>query len=38
MLIAFDFDEKLKQNVISRVKRLFSPELCGWSGAFNFRV
>ena len=29
MLIAFDFDEKNKQNVISRVKRLFSPELSG---------
>ena len=24
--------------VISRVKRLSSPALCGWSGAFNFRV
>ena len=22
----------------SRVKRLSSPSLCGWSGAFNFRV
>ena len=38
MLIGFDFDEKLEQNVILSVKRLFSPELCGWSGAFNFRV
>ena len=24
--------------VISHVKRLSSPTLCGWSGAFNFRV
>ena len=24
--------------VISRVKRLSSPALCGWSGAFNFKV
>ena len=24
--------------VISRVKRLSSPALCGWSGAFNFRI
>ena len=24
--------------VISRVKRLSSPVLCGWSGALNFRV
>ena len=24
--------------VISRVKRLFSPTLCCWSGAFNFRT
>ena len=24
--------------VISRVKRLSSPALCGWSGAFSFRV
>ena len=25
-------------DVISRTKRLSSPALCGWSGAFNFRV
>ena len=24
--------------VISRIKRLYSLALCGWSGAFNFRV
>ena len=40
-LIAFDFDEQLTQSVaqvtvISSVKRLSSPALCGWSGAFNF--
>ena len=42
-LIAFDFDEILTQSVaqvtvISRVKILSSLALCGWSGAFNFRV
>ena len=39
-----DFDEKLTQSdaqvaiIISRFKKLSSPALCGWSGAFNFMV
>ena len=41
-LNAFDFDENTKRctssYVISRVKRLSSPALCGCSGVFNFRV
>ena len=43
-LVAFDFDEKLKQSVAkitryvtSRVKTLASPAFCGWSSAFKFR-
>ena len=42
-LIAFDFDEILTQSVVqvtvlSRVKKLSSLALCGWSGVFNFRI
>ena len=33
------YTERCTSNyVILRVKRLSSPALCGWSGAFNFRV
>ena len=44
-LIDFHFDEKLihtkrytSKYVIPHVKRLSYPALCGWSGAFSFRV
>ena len=42
-LIAFDFDEKITQSfaqvcLISCVKRISSPALCGLSGALDFRV
>ena len=40
-LLDFDFDGKLTQSaakVTTRVKRLSSRAVCGWSGGFSFRV
>ena len=37
-LVSLDFDEKHTHYLISRVKRLSSVALYGWSSAFQFRI